>query len=156
MFWYDAEYMFDLPAVVCREVSNFLPSYPNMAGRNKKHMYEPVTEWVSSLSTPTVNIILIWGIIDHVQSLCILKIYISYIHYCTQQTFQTQLSIMSWILSLQAYCEIQDNVSSIHAIEQKILTLPCRDYKISAHLLQQSHGNRTKTDLHVGKDPLPS
>lgn len=63
---------------------------------------------------------------------------------------------MSWILSLQAYCEIQDNVSSIHAIEQKILTLPCRDYKISAHLLQQSHGNRTKTDLHVGKDPLPS
>lgn len=50
MFGYDAEYMFDLPAVVCREVSNFLPSYPNMAGRNKKHMYEPGTEWVSSLS----------------------------------------------------------------------------------------------------------
>lgn len=48
---------------------------------------------------------------------------------------------MSWILSLQAYCEVQDNFSSIHATEQKILTLPHWDYAISSHLLQQSHGN---------------
>lgn len=60
---------------------------------------------------------------------------------------------MSWILSLQTYCEVQDNISSVHATEQKILTLPCWDYKISSHLLQQSHGNIKKTDLHVGRDP---
>lgn len=48
---------------------------------------------------------------------------------------------MSWILSLQAYCEVQDNFSSIHATEQKILALSHRDYKISSNLLQQSHGN---------------
>ena len=54
---------------------------------------------------------------------------------CEMQVDFIQLSITSWILSLQAHCEVQDNISSIHATEQKILTLPCRDYKISSHLL---------------------
>lgn len=64
---------------------------------------------------------------------------------------------MSWILSLQAYCEVQDNFSSIHATEQKILALSHRDYKISSNLLQQSHGNIKKswTVTNLGRDPPP-
>lgn len=64
---------------------------------------------------------------------------------------------MSWILSLQAYCEVQDNFSSIHAAEQKILALSHRDYKISSNLLQQSHGNIKKswTVTNLGMDSPP-
>ena len=35
MFGCDVEYTFDLSAVVCSEVSNFLPSQPSMAERKK-------------------------------------------------------------------------------------------------------------------------
>ena len=71
---------------------------------------------------------------ENVHQLCSLLVVRSK-HY--KSSYQT----VCWILSLQAYCEVQDNISSIHATEQKILTLPCWDHKISAHFLQQSHGN---------------
>ena len=50
MFGCDVEYTFDLSAVVCSEVSNFLPSQPSMAERKKKHfrmyIYGPIIECV--------------------------------------------------------------------------------------------------------------
>ena len=41
---------------------------------------------------------------------------------------------------LQTHCEVQDNLSACHATEQKILSLPHWNHKISSHVLQSAHG----------------